>query len=256
MFRILTLMILLTVCPVFAGTRGDFFDQQEMQHKTISVTEVRFSSPTPSAQEVDSVFNAQNLPQHAIDTRNWSEYDYNPDVKFRIAYSPTELYIQYLVKEQDIRAVYGVDEGAAPYKDSCVEVFIIPGIDETYYNLEMNCIGKGTFAGGAKRIERTRYGKEVLSQIRRYATLGDQPFGTKTYEENGNREYEWRLTLAVPLSLFALSDVKPLKGRSVKANFFKCGDDMPRKQYLSWNPVGTERPNFHVPQDFGTLQFE
>lgn len=254
MFRMI--LIFLTVYPISIGTCEDFSRQKEMDNKTIVVKEIHFSTPTPTAQEVDSVFNALDLPRHRIDTRNWKEYTYHPDVKFRIAYSPTELYIQYLVSEEDLTAVYGDDVVAAPYKDSCVEMFIIPGIDETYYNLEMNCIGKGTFAGGAKRTDRVRYGTEVLSQIRRYATLGDKPFGTKTYQENNNQKYRWRLTIALPLKLFALSEVPSLKGRSIKANFFKCGDEMPQKQYLSWNPVGSERPNFHTPQYFGTLVFE
>jgi len=47
-----------------------------------------------------------------------------------------------------------------------------------------------------------------------------------------------------------------LTGRRVKANFYKCGDNMKTPHYLSWNPIGTERPNFHTPDYFGTIVFE
>ena len=38
-------------------------------------------------------------------------------------------------------------------------------------------------------------------------------------------------------------------------NFFKCGDLTEQAHYLSWNPVTSEQPDFHRPQDFGLLRF-
>lgn len=224
------------------------------QGKILNVKEVRFDSEKPSFTEIDSMFNAMAIPFNAIDIENWSGYEYKPDVKFRIAYSETEIYLQYRVVESCIKAVYGEDAGSAPYKDSCLEFFCIPHTDSpAYYNLELNCIGKGTFAGGEKRTERTKFTDEVLCQIRRFSTLGDAAFGTKTSD---GEPFEYTLTVAIPLKLYSLSSMEPLKGRTIKANFYKCGDDMPQRHYLSWNPIGTERPNFHTPQYFGDLYFE
>ena len=120
----------------------------------------------------------------------------------------------------------------------------------------MNCIGKGTFAGGAERTNRTRYNEDILSLIRRYPSLGDNGFKTKTIAENNNIQYNWELVLAIPYEVFTLSNVDSLKNKTIKGNFYKCGDDMPTKHYLSWNPIGTPRPNFHTPDYFGTLIFE
>jgi hypothetical protein len=120
----------------------------------------------------------------------------------------------------------------------------------------LNCIGKGTFAGGAQRTDRTRYADDVLSQIRRESTLGSEAFGTRTFADNGNAPYTWKLTVALPVKLYSLSEVKPLKGRKIQANFYKCGDNMPQKHYLSWHPIEIEKPNFHRPDHFGTLYFE
>lgn len=251
MFKLL--MILAAVTAFSAGREDLSFT---MEDKVLRVKEVKFTSPLPGAAQIDSMFNAMEIPYNPIAMENWPGFEYHPSVKFRIAYSPAEIYIQYLVTEADIKAVYGEDEGAAPYKDSCVEFFSVPGEDGIYYNLEMNCIGKGTFAGGAKRTERTRFGKELLSGIRRYSTLGSEPFGIKTAAENDGKPYTWQLTVAIPVEVFCLSEVKPLKGRTIRANFYKCGDDMPQRQYLTWNPVKTERPNFHTPEYFGYLYFE
>lgn len=40
------------------------------------------------------------------------------------------------------------------------------------------------------------------------------------------------------------------------ANFYKCGDKLQTPHFLSWNPINLEKPNFHCPEFFGTLNFE
>ena len=47
-----------------------------------------------------------------------------------------------------------------------------------------------------------------------------------------------------------------LDGKTVRANFYKCGDKLQTPHFLSWNPIGLEKPNFHCPEFFGTLSFE
>lgn len=228
-------------------------ETMERNDKTLIVKEVKFNTAEPSIAEIDSMFRNSAIDFNNIDVENWGEYDYRPSVKFRIAYSSDEIYIQYYVKEMCVKAVYGEDDGALPYKDSCFEFFCIPAGDGVYYNLELNCIAKGTFAGGADRKERTRYKSDVLSQIRRHSTLGEKAFGTKTSD---NEPFEYTITVALPVRLFSLSEVKPLKGRTIRANFYNCGDEMPIPHYYSWNPIGTQKPNFHTPEYFGYLKFE
>jgi hypothetical protein len=41
-----------------------------------------------------------------------------------------------------------------------------------------------------------------------------------------------------------------------RANFYKCGDKTSHPHWLTWNPVDKPRPDFHLPQYFGTLVFE
>lgn len=254
-------LILTTLLLCFAGFKA--FSQEdcccktatEMEKtKTINVKEVSFKNAEPSIEEINAMFNNHNIEYHSIDIENWSGYSYKPVVQFRIAYSVTEIYLQYRVKESCVKAVYGEDADSAPYKDSCLEFFCIPDENSgAYYNLELNCIAKGTFAGGEKRTDRTKFADDVLSQIRRHSTLSNTAFGVK---ESDKEPFEYTITVALPVKLFSLSEVKPLKGRTIKGNFYKCGDDMPQPHYLSWNPIGTERPNFHTPQYFGNIHFE
>lgn len=255
MLKRVIIISLLLILPVTLslGNREKF----TLKEKMITVKRISFPCAKPPIKLVENMMDSLSIPFHKIDNTNWAGYDYKPEVLFRIAYSKDEIYIQYNVKEKYIRAIYTEDQGSAPYKDSCVEFFIIPGeSDSIYYNLELNCIGVGTFAGGPNRKERTRFGAEVMSKIRRASTLEAQSAMSKKGFNTKEGNFEWSLTVALPIELFSLNNITPLSGRSVKANFYKCGDELPEPHYLSWSRVGTERPNFHTPEFFGTIYFE
>jgi len=220
---------------------------------TLIVTKIAFATPEPAIGDVIAKFNEAGIAWNAVDQVNWPQYPYKPEVKFRIMHSDTEIYLQFHVRENGVRATQDFDFGSSPFTDDCVEFFIIPSDrDSTYYNLEMNCIGHGTFDYGPGRFDRHCCGDEIIRQIRRHSTLGSKAFGTHDGEQ------EWTLTLAIPKRLFAQSDLNltSFSSRTVRANFYKCGDKTATRHYLSWSPVRTEHPNFHTPEWFGALKFE
>lgn len=226
-------------------------EEDQFVMKEINVKYLTPESTVPEFEEIKTLFNENLVEFQKIDQVNWDNYPYKPDVKFRIAYSDTEIFLQYNVKESAIKAIYGEDKASLPYKDSCVEFFMAFEEDSLYYyNLEMNCIGFGTLGKGAGRGKRTNLGIEDMATIRRESSLGNTPFGTI------EKETEWTLTLAIPIKLFDIEEISQIKGRVVRANFYKCGDDMPLPHYLSWNPIDNPRPNFHLPKYFGKLLFE
>jgi len=47
-----------------------------------------------------------------------------------------------------------------------------------------------------------------------------------------------------------------LRGLKASANFYKCGDKTSKLHYVTWNPVGTEDPDYHQPDYFGEILFE
>lgn len=219
----------------------------------ILVAKVAFATPEPSLQEVKQKFDDAAVAWHAIDQVNWASFPYHPLAEFRIMHSETEIYLQFHVREQGARATFDYDAGSSPYRDDCVEFFMIPSDrDPSYFNLEMNCIGHGTFHYGPARNERHRCGDEIVSQIRRESTLGSKAFGMREGEQ------EWTLSIAIPKRLYAQADLDltQFSGRTVRANFYKCGDDTAVPHFLSWNPVTTPTPNFHVPECFGEIRFE
>ncbi len=183
-----------------------------------------------------------------IDVVNWPEYNYHPLVQFRMMYSDTEILLQYRVKEKYIRAVATHDHGEV-WKDSCVEFFVAPANDGIYYNFEFNCCGVCLLAAGTSRHGREKAPLEVVTQTRRLPSLGRNIFQERTINT------DWNIVLAIPYSCFFKHPEYSPTGKNVRANFYKCGDDLTEPHYLSWNPIGTEKPDFHRPEYFGLLHF-
>ena len=187
-------------------------------------------------------------PWNIIDTVNWAEYDYCPKVEFRIAYSDSAFLLHYRVKEQSVRAI-AIEDNGAVWKDSCVEFFITPADDGIYYNFEFNCIGTCLLAAGSSRNGREAAPGNIISPIRRRPSLGKHSFAER------KNETEWDLLLVIPYTcLFKHPDFSPA-GKTLRANFYKCGDDLTVPHFISWNPIKTENPDFHRPEYFGKIIF-
>ena len=213
--------------------------------KELIVRKVNTSGDAPWNEVLKSL---ESAPWNTIDTLNWAEYSYRPRVQFRMLYGDSAFFLQYSVKEQAVRAVAAVDNGEV-WKDSCVEFFVIPADDGIYYNFEFNCAGTCLLAAGTSRQGREAAKPAVTSPIRRQPSLGRHPFG----ERKG--ETEWNLAVVIPYTCFFKHPDYSPAGKTVRANFYKCGDDLTVPHFLSWNPIQTEKPDFHRPEFFGTVKF-
>lgn len=201
------------------------------------------------AAQVPAVLDACKVPFEPIATVNWSEYSYKPQVEFRIAHTADAYVIHYKVAEETVKAVYGEDMGKV-WTDSCVEFFSCPATDGIYYNLECNCIGTVLLCAGDSRHDREHAPAEVLAQIKRWSSLGREAFAEKEAPAT------WEVALVVPFSMYFKHQVTAMDGKSITANFYKCGDELKTPHFLSWNPIGTEKPDFHRPEYFATLEME
>ncbi len=186
-----------------------------------------------------------------IQSVNWSKYSYKPTVRFKIAYCDFGLILQYQVEEKSIRAKAVLDNEDV-WKDSCVEFFIAPQNDGIYYNFEFNCAGVCLLAAGNSRNGREKAPLSLVGQIIRYSDLNKKP----PFDETATNT-PWTLFIAIPYVCFFKHPgfIAPKK-QTLKANFYKCGDDLAEPHYLSWNPIQTEKPDFHRPEFFGSLYFE
>ena len=214
--------------------------------KTIAVK--RIARDGIQAKEVSALMDMEGIEFNLIDEVNWKDYPYQPMARFRIAYTKDAVLLNYQVEEDSIRAKYGEDNGSV-WTDACVEFFVIPADDGIYYNIESNCIGTVLVGAGKERSGREHAGQEIIDKIQRWSSLGRVPFGER-------RHSRWELSLIVPYSVFFKSKVEALDGKTVRANFYKCGDELKTPHFLSWNPIHAPKPDFHCPDTFGQLIFE
>lgn len=190
------------------------------------------------------------LPFRQIDKANWDETSVQkPKASFKIGHNGTHLFLQYFVEENEILAKTTKDNGAV-WTDSCVEFFIQFTNSDYYYNLELSCIGKALFGYRKERKNVVYANSEIMSSIRRYPSLGEKNFDKK------QGDFKWNLLVIIPASAYWQSEITSFDGVKAKANFYKCGDNLTKPHYLSWNPIRSEKPNFHIPDYFENITFE
>jgi len=197
---------------------------------------------TPLA-EIDTLLLKH--PPQFINNEPWPLPGQVPRVSFNIGYGADAVFLKFKVKEKHFKADY-TNTNDLVYKDSCVEFFFAPDDSDSYYNFEFNAIGTGYAACGTP-AKRELLGVELMRGIRVAVS------NKKTPEDE--LPVGWEITLAIPFQTLFYHRLTSLKGKCCRANFYKCGDDMPWPHYLCWNNITSATPNFHLPQYFGQLIF-
>ncbi|MEA1876404.1 MAG: carbohydrate-binding family 9-like protein [Bacteroidota bacterium] len=215
--------------------------------KKLTIKHLKTTSATPM-EEISSLLDKLGMGT-PINTVNWDGYNYQPEVKFNIGYSDEEIYIKYYVTEDYVMAQKSKPNQSV-CQDSCVEFFVTPVSDGPYYNFEFNPIGTCLLGKGNGRHDSTVQNPELIKRIRRLSSVGTEPFDEKKGKQS------WTLCVAIPLDILFGSPLPELSGKIIRANFYKCGDSLSEMHYLTWNPVGTDNPDFHQPEYFGVLEFE
>lgn len=237
------LVLMAAVCLILPLSA---INPQNSKMKELSVKKV--SAENISVESVPALLDEEKVAFQPVNTANWAEFPYTPDVQFRIAHTSDAILLHYKVTEASVRATAGQDNGPV-WKDACVEFFSVPAGDGVYYNMECNCAGTLLIGGGAKG-DRRHAPQEVLDKVRRWSSLGREPFEEKI------GTCSWEVALVIPCSAFFLHDITSLDGKEVRANFYKCGDELQTPHFLSWNAIELPKPNFHCPEFFGLLRFE
>ncbi len=197
-------------------------------------------SKTPIA-EIDQLLD--QLPKMKLNFAPWLQYDEKPLVQFSIAHNGFAVLLRYDVSETETLARF-TQPNEPVYRDSAVEFFI--GFDQNgYYNLEFNSLGTCLGGYGNNREHRTDQPAALLKTI--------QSFAKKPVVADGLSR--WSLALLIPVSIFRFDPITSLSGKKCHVNFYKCGDDLQKPQYLAWNNIDWPTPNFHLPQFFGDAEF-
>lgn len=183
------------------------------------------------------------LEKQQVHCLPWPLFPYKPSVSFSIAYTEDALLLKYYVQEKFLKASVRNINGEV-FKDSCVEVFLSFN-QQQYYNLEFNFLGTARAEYGQGRKERVFLSEDTIRQIKHHS-----------WAHTTGEETAWELTLLIPFTVFIYDAIDRLEGKEITANFYKCGDDLPEPHFLSWSPIQSPEPDFHLPQFFGKLLFD
>lgn len=207
----------------------------------------RIKTDNPCVRDLNEIL--KDISAESIGMINWDGFPASVCASFKIAHNGDYLFLLFDVSESEILAQVGEDNGKVS-KDSCVEFFVSFDNNEHYYNIELSCIGRLLMGYRDLRPNAQYASEELLSSIKRHSSLGIENF------ERKEGDFSWQLSIIIPKSAFWGDDIKTFNGLEAKANFYKCGDNLTQKHYLSWSPIGTEKPSFHERDFFGILKFE
>ncbi len=173
-----------------------------------------------------------------------SETPYRPSTYFKMGVVGEELVATLQCYEENPRAVFENRDDPV-YRDSCLEFFVAPLEDrEEYINVEMN--SKGAFL--------CEFGKGKFDRVFVGSLTENSPIVEAFKGEDMNGAF-WGVTVKLTKDfLRELYKTEKIDFTTVKANFYKCGDDCEIQHYLAFSPVTTLPPGFHNPRCFAVFK--
>lgn len=181
----------------------------------------------------------------AISCNNWAaDYPYTPSVTAHLAYTESHIALLFTVEESHVKAVEMESNGRV-WEDSCVEFFVANPMGEGYYNFELNAIGTLLAASRTSRECATHFSAEQLAKVIRYTSFDHAPIDICG-------QSSWWAVELIPFELLGLISAP----KHLRANLYKCGDNLNQPHFLSWSPITLDKPNFHCPDYFGELIFD
>ncbi len=177
-----------------------------------------------------------------------------PATRVKMRYDQKNLYLIFRVDDQFVRAAATKTHGKV-WQDSCVEFFFSPEADthNGYFNLETNCMGVFLFQSHNFKNQTARLVDAIdCSKIEIAHSL------TVNTTEEIQHPITWTLEYRLPIAILNkyLYAEPPRKGTRWRANFYKCAETNSHPHWLTWAKVVAPQPNFHLPEFFGSLEFE
>ena len=165
-------------------------------------------------------------------------------VEARICWSEEAFHVQLHAADEEILARYTKNTDPV-WTDSCLEIFFSPMAgDGRYFNFECNPNGAVCFGFGYGRYDRIKL--LPYTPVKELCSL------------QTNRVSDgWTVEYSMPESLIRLffPTFRLKQGITMRANFYKCGDDLQNHDERTWNPITNGKTDYHQPEFFGQLIF-
>ena len=179
---------------------------------------------------------------------------FKPGVEAKMMYDDENVYAIFRVKDRYVRSVVQEYNGNVS-GDACVELFFSPdqALPEKYFNLEVNAGGTPLLFYVTKPW--TGFQKLEAEDIRQIEIAHSLP---AKLDPEISEPVTWTIEYRIPLAMLRkFSNVTyPAPGVRWRANFYKTASQSSNPHWITWSYVDNPKPNFHLPQFFGTLIFK
>jgi len=181
---------------------------------------------------------------------------FEPEAEAKMLYDDENVYVIFRVKDRYVRSEV-LEYNGNVSGDACVEFFFAPDMELPlhYFNLEINAGGTPLLFYVTKPW--TDFTKLDSVDIKKIEIAHSLP---RVVSPEITEPVTWTIEYRIPLSMLEkFSKVsRPKPGTVWKANFYKTASKSKNSNphWITWSPVEYPRPNFHLPQFFGTLEFE
>lgn len=181
---------------------------------------------------------------------------FRPQVEAKMMYDNDNVYVIFRVKDRYVHSVVQEYNGNVS-GDACVEFFFAPDshFPERYFNLEINAGGTPLLFYILPPYPKEKYTKLDPEDIKQIEIAHSLP---KVVDPEIKDPITWTIEYRIPLSMLEkFSNVtRPAPGIIWKANFYKTASQSSNPHWITWAVVDNPKPNFHLPQFFGTLKFK
>lgn len=153
-------------------------------------------------------------------------------------------YFQCWFNSLNVNREWSTDESVyGLWEKDVVEVFLGPASCDDYFEIEASPLGQWLDVHVLKPRVHVDFSWNS---------------GLKLKVKVDEKERIWRACLALPfqpmVEVLALERT-PQAGEAWRLNLYRMAGEEPDREYLSWRPTFTPRPDFHVPSSFGNLIF-
>jgi hypothetical protein len=209
------------------------------------------------SMQIDGIWDKpqwQNI--QAVDINNYMGEipKFRPSVQAKMMYDNENLYVIFRVQDRFVRCITKEYNGPV-WEDACAEFFFAPDTSSPgrYFNLEMNC--GGTPLMHYNLVPRKESIPLEPEDIRKIAISHTLP---QVIDPEMTEPVTWILEYKIPLELLEkyAPVTRPKKGVTWRANFYKIAENNSNPHYITWSVVENDKPDFHLPQYFGTIVFE
>ena len=189
-----------------------------------------------------------------VSNRMGEKPPFEPVVEAKVMYNDSNVFVIFRVQDRFVKSTVTEINGPVS-ENSCVEFFFAPDTDKPlhYFNLEVNAGGTPLLFYVTKPWSGyTELSKDDIREIEIAHSL------PSVVNPEITDPTTWTIECRVPLSMLRkyATITQPSPGVKWKANFYKTGSATSNPNYLTWSKVEYPKPNFHLPEFFGTIVFE